>query len=222
MNSPFSFVGGGSGLPNPNTYQYDLQEANLNLTATTVPTASNANKGAILTQDSLEVPLEIQFGINNDRANSSRPTLAPLFRLRDVEDKEKTDLSFQLYQELRGSLSPLLQSSLLKDEAKPSFDDRDPDLVVLDAALHFQANLLAVAQMLKAEAVKEEKTTVFSSDSVQFASHVKQGIISYSQTNVKKLDGYLKTIGSNDPSYDLFLRISNQMKEGINLLKTVS
>ncbi|MBA2369895.1 MAG: hypothetical protein H0V82_12890, partial [Candidatus Protochlamydia sp.] len=65
--------------------------------------------GVILSKDSIEIPIEVAFGINNDKANSSRPTLLPLFRTRYVEDRTTEDLTFTFYMERLSSLPLELQ-----------------------------------------------------------------------------------------------------------------
>jgi hypothetical protein len=218
MNVPPVFVGGGgSGPTSPDPLDFNSQDSNSQRTNTTVPQGSGANSGVILTQNSLDVPLEVQFSINNDRANPSRPSLAVLFRSLNTDDSQTEELTALLYQDLRSALSPQLQTRLTTDELKSSFEDRDPDMIALDVALHFQANLLAIAQMLKEADLKEDETKVSPLANDNFSKQVNQGIVAYSGLVVNVLDNHLTTIGKNNPSYDLFSHVSNQIKETISL-----
>lgn len=179
---------------------------------------SSTTSGAILTKDSLEVPFEKQISIQSQEAEAGRPFLPPLFRMRFVEDRKGEDLSHEYYQTLRNELSPLLKEKLEKDEAQIALTDRDPDLVALDTSLKFEANLLALADMAAVPSNDEERVLLGAQQYLAVPTLVQQELLTYGSTVLRFLDHYLDSMGRNDPSYEILVNISNQMKEALELL----
>ena len=183
---------------------------------------SPINPGVILTKDSLQVPLEVQFGITDERANSSNPTLMPLIRTRYVEDRTTEDTSLGFYQERRAKLSDGLKQKLdANDEAirTGQFDLIDQDVLALDMSLKFEANLMALANGLSVPSSGHESLLIGAQQYLAMPEAVKSEMISYGSKVVHFLDQHLSQIGSNDPSYDILLNASNQIKEALTLLK---
>ena len=220
-SSPFSFsYGGSSGTP-PESYNYTASETNAERTNTTIPAGSSNNRGVVLTQDSLSVPLEVQFAISNDPTNTSRPTLPVIFRIRDADDGRVANLAAQFYLSFRANLSPILQNRLLNDENELFFEDRDPDLIALDSSLYFEADIAAkIAAHLEAntaEVAEATKTDYIKKDQMKISS-ARQNIISYSQNVLNSVIQHVNKIGANDPSHDIFMHVCNQAQEALNLL----
>lgn len=180
--------------------------------------SQGTSRGANLSKDSLEIPLEKQFNVSSQQIEAGRPSLPPLFRMRFVEDSRGEDLSRDYYQTLRNSLPPILREKLEKDEAQIVPEDRDPDMVALDSSLRFEANLLALADTLSVPSTSDEKVLVGAQQYLALPSLVKQELLAYGTTISHFLDDHLSTIGPNDASYDILFNISNQMKEALNLL----
>ncbi len=181
--------------------------------------SASGEKGAILTKDSLDVPFEAQIGIETEPAEAGRPSLPPLFRTRFVDDRLVEDSSRDYYQELRNNLSPYLKEKLIEDEAQLAFEDRDPDLIALDTSLKFEANLLAMADRLSAPGTGDEKALISAQQFMALPELVQRELSTYGLHAVHFLDGYLEKIGRNDPSYEILLNVSNQMKEALELFK---
>lgn len=183
---------------------------------TKIQQGHSANRGVILTQDGLNVPLETAFGIHDEKSESSRPTLSPLFRTRYVDQPNQGDDGSD-YAELRNSLPPELQELLTEDEKLP-FRDRDPNMIALDNSLQFEANRRGLVKSLANPPIDIKRATADAANFKNLPAEAKHNIAHYSGQIVQGLDNYLQTIGPNDPSYDLLLNASNQMKEGIDLL----
>jgi hypothetical protein len=179
---------------------------------------SQVESGAILSKDSLEIPFEKQFSIQSEEAEAGRPFLPPLFRMRFAEDRQVEDLSRDYYQTLRNNLPPLLKDKLEKDEAQPSLEDRDPDLVALDSSLKFEANLLALADTLSVPSNDHEKVLLGAQQYIALPTLVQQEFLSYGANVLRFFDHYLDSIGPNDASYEILVNVSNQVKEALELL----
>lgn len=179
--------------------------------------ASSAGKGVILTKDSLEVPFVEQTSVHANEAEAGRPSLPPLFRARFVDDRQVEDLSRDYYQALRESLPALLKEKLENDEEK-LFEDRDPNLVALDTSLKFEANLLALADTILIPNADNEKVLLGAQQYLALPEIVQKELLTYGSTVTRFLDHYLSTIGRNDPSYEILVNVSNQIKEALELL----
>jgi hypothetical protein len=189
------------------------------ITDTTLKQGSPVNPGVILTKDGLDVPLEVQFGINDEKINSGRPTLLPLFRTRYVDDRTTEDNTQGYYQELRGQLSPTLQNLLAENELK-SLEERDPDLVALDMSLRFEANWLAISNGLSVPSSSSESALIGAQQFLNMPSMVRSQMLDYGNKVSQFLDTYLATLRRDDPSFDILLNVSNQIKEAILILNT--
>lgn len=221
MNIPTVFTSaGGSGPTSPDNYDLNSNDILQERTNSKVSSSSVANKGVVLTKDSLDVPLEVQFNITNDRTESGRPTLPILVRIRDTDNAAlKDDLALTFYQQFRSQLSPEMQERLLNDE-EFSFQDRDPSYIALDVALRFQANLAAISEMLKQDDLNRDKIEASIASFNHLPVQVNQALNNFNQEVLNHLSIYLHTIGRNDPSYDILASVSNQINEALNLLKT--
>ncbi|WP_068467246.1 hypothetical protein [Candidatus Protochlamydia phocaeensis] len=216
MNTPSVGVGFTSSPNSPDYIDLSSKDQVQETTNNRIPQGAPWNKGVILAKDSLEVPIEIAFGINNDRTEPGKPSLLPLFRTRFVDDHQVEDLSRSYYLELRDNLPTDLQKILSQDEAKPNIEDRDPDLMALDNSLRFEANILALADHLSVPQ-SDEGVLIGAQQFLALPTLVKQELLAYGANVGQFLDRYLAEIGPNDPSYDLLLNVSNQMKEAYQL-----
>ncbi|MCE2983971.1 MAG: hypothetical protein LW832_10470 [Parachlamydia sp.] len=218
MNAPPTGYGFTGSQYSPDYSDPNTPEKSGQMTNTSVKQGNPINPGVILTKDSLEVPLEVQFGINNEQSGASRPSLLPLFRTRYVEDSQTEDLTLTHYQERLNSLPLELQQRLNLDKSKP-LEDRDPDLVALDESLHFESNLLALAAKISISN-EDPNLVIRAQQYLAFPDHVKKELLAYANSVTNFLDDHLASIGPNDPAYDLFLGVSNQLKEAMTLFKT--
>jgi hypothetical protein len=216
MNLPpstgFGFT---SSQSSPDFIDFNSTEKSQRTNNTQLKQGNPVTPGVILSKDSIEIPLEVAFGINNDKTNSSRPTLLPLFRTRYVEDRSTEDLSLIFYQERLSSIPLELQQKLNLEKSKP-LEDRDPDLVALDESLRFEANLLALADGLSVPS--SDEILIRAQAFLALPNMVKHELLTYGLAVTNFLDRYLVSIGPNDPSYDLLLNVSNQLKEATSLL----
>jgi hypothetical protein len=178
----------------------------------------SASKGATLVKDSLEVRYEKMKPLHASEAEAGRPFLPPLFRTRFVEDRQVEDLSQEYYQTLRNGLSDRLKEKLERDEAQTTLSDRDPDLIALDNSLKFEAHLLALADRLAIPSANDEKTQLGVQQLMALPGLVQQELVSYGSTVAHFLDRYLATMSFNDPSYEILLNVSHQIKEALELL----
>lgn len=179
---------------------------------------SAASKGATLVKDSLDVRYEKMMPLHSTEAEAGRPFLPPLFRTRFVEDRQVEDSSQEYYQALRDGLSDRLKEKLEKDEMQSALSDRDPDLVALDNSLKFEAHLLALADRLAIPSANDEKTQLGAQQLMALPEVVQKELVSYGSTVAHFLDHYLATMSFNDPSYEILLNVSNQIKEALELL----
>lgn len=192
----------------PNAKDKSQQMAN-----TKLQQGSNAsiNPGVILTADGLDVPLEVMFNLTNQRSESSRPTLMPIFRSRYVEDGQTVGIdSTNDYQALRDSLSPALRGMLEKDETL-GFEERDPNLIALDHALHFAAMSLAMSRQFGLPPAEMEKALLAAEKFLDQPSTAQQNLVEYTTVLTSYLNQYLQEVGPNEPGYDLWLNALNQI-----------
>lgn len=63
----------------------------------------------------------------------------------------------------------------------------------------------------------DESTLIGAQQYLGLPDLVKQELLNYGLIVTNFLDDHLATIGPNDPSYDLLLNVSNQMKEAMFL-----
>ncbi|CUI15984.1 conserved hypothetical protein [Candidatus Protochlamydia naegleriophila] len=220
MNAPPTGYGFSSSPTSPDYVDLNSTEKSEQLSNTQMKQGAPTNPGVILTTDSLEVPIEVAFGINSDKASSSKPSLLPLFRTRYVEDRQTEDLSLSYYQERLNSLTLEMQQRLNLDKSKP-FEERDPDLIALDNSLKFEAHLMALAGSSSVPgSAPDESTLIGAQQYLGLPDLVKQELLNYGLIVTNFLDDHLTTIGPNDPSYDLLLNVSNQLKEAMQLFRS--
>lgn len=182
--------------------------------------SSTPSSGAILTKDSLEVPFEKQISAHSQEADSGRPSLPPLFRMRFINDHKGEDLSRSYYQALRDELPPLLKEKLSNDEVYRDLADRNPDLVALDASLKFEANWLALTALATVSSNDPVEKLVESQPNLELPIGMQQELIKYGSSVLGLIDHYLDSKGRDDLSYEILFNISNQMKEALDLLKS--
>jgi len=176
------------------------------------------NPGVVLTDDTYKIPLEILFWINNNRTELARPSTATLFRLFNVTGDKAPPFALEQYQRLRESLPEELKGQLLNDE-KLRFIQRDPDLIALDESLSFQAIGLALLDLIAAPALSTERAEAGAITFHAMPDNVKHNLLALTETINAELNTYLNDIGPNDPSFDLLLKASNEMRETFKLLK---
>lgn len=179
---------------------------------TKIQQGHSATRGVILTQDTINVPLETAFGINNERSETSRPTLMPLFRTRYVEMPKLSNFIESDYAVLRNQLPTELREALESNEKLP-FKDQDPDLIALDQSLQFEASRRTLIKILGNPPVDQERALADAVNFIKLPEMVSKNILNYGYTITNCLDRYLGALGPNDPSYDLLLKTSNQIKE---------
>lgn len=201
----------------PDYIELNSKEQQQQLTNSKIQQGSTDKRGVILTKDSLDIPLELAFGINNDRAETSRPTLLPLFRTRFVADREAEELSQNYYAILRSRLPPELQLKLLEDE-RELFEDRDPDLIALDNSLKFDANVLTLTTQFGVPILEDDMRLIAAQNYLNLPHTVKEELLAYASGVTDYLDQHLAQIGPNDPSYELLLTASNELKNSLWLL----
>lgn len=178
---------------------------------------AGGNKGALLSKDSLDVPLAVYLGSNIEGAEAGHPSLSPLFRTRMGDESEAKDLSHAFYLELRNKLSPYLKEKLSRDEAL-DFEDRDPDLIALDTSLKVDANLMAVAQQLSLKAENNETIQETTQSFAALPHRVQTGLLAYESKVVNQLDDYAAASERNDPSHDILTNTLTHMKEALEYL----
>ena len=179
------------------------------------------NKGVVLAKDSLDVPMEVQFDLTNTRSEQGRPVIPHLFQTRFMEDAPPPETRHDYYTELRGSLSPLLQTKLTQNE-QLDLEEKDPDLAALDASLQFQAAFLERADRLSRPAASNEELQQTTASFLALPNTTRNATREFGQHIQTFLDRHLSSIGPNDPSYDLLSHISSVLKEANQLLSHTS
>jgi hypothetical protein len=149
---------GSSSIPSAHDYmEKNSKDLVQEITNHQIPQGSSWNRGVILNEDGLNVPLESTFGIINEQAGTTRPSLMPLFRIRLINDSTHFELSGDYYEKLRNSLSSEIKDKLETDEKEgkiAGFDNRDPDLIALDNSLKFEAYLLSMLNQFSGEVLE--------------------------------------------------------------------
>lgn len=221
MNTPPVGIGLTS---NPNSPEYrELNSQEQLQVMTNQSQGTHSNRGAILAKDSLNVPLEFAFRIANENAQPDRPVLLPLFRARDIADKEQLEEPIRnYYEELRAGLSPPLREKLEQNE-RILLEDRDPNLTALDQGLlrFGSAALEQLIGVMGAPLALDDIRMVGAQSYLESPDRVGEEIVNYATAMNTYLDDYLAQIGPNDPSYDLLLNASTQIRQALNVLKMV-
>lgn len=218
MNIPQGGAGDTSSPTSPYYTELNSQDQRQEVSNRTIQQGSAGNSGAILIEDEREVPLVIAFNITNDRPGSNRPTLLPLFRIRQTETRETEDISQGFYKELLQSLTPELQMRLLKAKQQP-IEDQDPDLVALDLSLRTDAKVLAQLSQIATPLSDDQAELVAAQAYLKLPEAAKQQILDFSHLIETFLARHLIEIGPNDPSYDLLLNTFNQLESALEVLK---
>lgn len=183
-----------------------------------------ASKGALLTQNTLTIPFEVYAGnIANYGKLPARPVLLKLgltFNV-DVERPEGEDPSLALYQKLRAKLPQNLQAKLTYDEQQDPHD-RDPDLVAVDLQLHFVANYLtALSQVATPTQLQMASIQAGQQKWQELGDSLSSNVGSISQEVEQHMQGYLATIGKNNPAYDILTNslglIQDAIKAGLGI-----
>ncbi len=213
----------GSPAPNINTGPGSPDYIDFNNKDTTqewiinrMPTGSG-NKGVVLTKDTLDIPLETQFGIHDERSESSRPTLMPLFRTRYVDTPESQDELTASYQNLVDSLPAPIKEALKNDMSQP-FEERDANWIAFDNSLRFLAGFQNTVAILARPTDTSDQAQIRAQNYLQLPNQVKQRLNSYGTDLVNRLNNYLNQIGPNDPAHDLFSNVSSLIAQTIQHL----
>lgn len=219
MNTP-PIITGNAGPNMPDYISNNAKEVAKESNHNRIPQSSQSlNPGVILTTDSLEVPLEYAFSIADQRSESSRPSLMPLFRTRYVDKALLEDLSIDYYVQLRNALPAHLKEELEADE-QLAVEKRDSNLVALDHSLHFEADVLLFAKKLSSSPLDPDQATLAAQVFHDLPTQTHQALLNHEKQVISYLDRHLESIGPNDPSYDIFLNASNQLKEAWNFLNS--
>lgn len=218
MSNAPSTGAGFSGSPYSPEYMDLNSKDNLQqITSSKLIQGSPWNPGVILAKDSLQVPLETQFGITDEKTNPGKPTLMPLFRTRYVDDHATEDKTQEYYQGLKANLPQNLQDLLNKNETQYA-EDKDPDVIALDMSLRFEANWLAISDGLSVPSSQNESTLIGAQQFLNMPIMVKMQMLDYGTQVSGFLDHYLATTSSNDPGYDTLLNASNLIKDALVIL----
>lgn len=121
MNNPIS------NLPPPNYGSFTPTTS----PSTAIRQGSDSNPGAILTKDSLEVPLEAQVSIHSDSSAAGHPYLAPPTQVRVADESQEDNAAYQYYLDRRAN------STL-----KLSQNETNPSLLALDDGWKFEGNIV--------------------------------------------------------------------------------
>lgn len=211
-------IGTNAGATNPFYNDPGSKDNIQELRNTRIQQGHSQNRGVPLAQDSLDIPIELQFGINNERTESSRPTLMPLNRTRFVQMPPISSSYEQEYIQLRNSLPEDLRTKLEEDE-RLHFSKRDPDLIAFNESLKFEAARRMMIQYLAAPPADLERALASAANYSNMPETILKNILSHSSHVLNKIDDYLNQIGPNDPSYDNYLNASNLAHDAIRILK---
>lgn len=212
-----SISGMGSGPSFPDDAERGIRETSKLQRQSSPTPGAGGHKGALLSKDSLDVPLEVYLSSDIEGAEAGRPSLSPLFRTRMGDENESKDASHAFYLELRNKLPPYLKEKLSRDEAL-DFEDRDPDLIALDTSLKVDANLMAVAQQLSLKAENNETVQETTQSFVALPHRIQARLLDYETMVVNHLDRYAATSERNDPSHTILTNTLTHMKEALEYL----
>lgn len=191
----------------------DADDANEAKTKNTLVQGGNpSSKGVILTQDSLEVPLEIQNPIQNDRYNQTRPTLPPAVQLLLASSKPGEAPNF--YDEVFDKLSDGRQNSIAQNSVL-QLDDQNQELTAFNHVVNMGADLLGASHAISNNAIDsiaDIKTFQELPDKVQ------AGIIGNVGKFITLAEEHLNKIGPNDPAYDQLSAAIGKLKSAGNTL----
>lgn len=180
--------------------------------------STHVSPGVYLSKDSLNVPLEVLFGITNQKTESSRPTLLPVFRSRYVEAGENYGLDSSAdYAAMRDTMLSRLGISL--EEYEEGLANGDLTLIATDQFVQFAAQQKTLAKQLQLPVIDLEGTFNSTEAFKALPESVKQNLIAYVNTLANQLSEYLSFIGPNHPAYDLWLNALNDLDEMKELLE---
>ena len=220
---PPTFIGIPTGPLSPIYDDFSSKDKSQERSNTTLANAPGTSKGVVLTTDTLDVPLESLIKLANERTETSRPTLSPLFRTRYVDSNPPQPMSVEsFYEALRERLptSPINLKSRLEYDESLNFKDRNPDFIALDQSLWFQANVLSTfIERLGRPRDVSGHVKIAAEEFQNLPDQIKNNAVNWSHTILTYLDKHLQNVGPNDPSYDLFLEASNQMRDALNIIK---
>jgi hypothetical protein len=198
-------------------YRKDTDQQVVN---TTMQHGHTQNRGAVLIDDNEKIPLPFLIWINDNRTEISRPVTNVLFRDIHSTGEAKTTSPEEFYEILRNNLPNELKSKL-EDEETLFFTKRDPDLIALNSSLKFAATLLATLENLGAPPFSSERAKAEATNLETMPEEVKTNITSFGNQVNNELENYLKDIGPNHPSFDMFLSAYNQINDALDLLGSI-
>ncbi len=198
-------------------FNHDLEQEQL---AKRSLQGADNGKGAHLTTDSLETPLEVLISVHSQAADSNQPSLVPLARTAFEEESQKTDPSRDYYLQRRESLPPMLKHKLNEDEKQP-LEERDPDLLALDASLHQEAYLVTFANQLTLLKVTPEQLSTHTQQEYALLNLVQQETRAMGVQTLHALERYVDLLGVDAPGREALHQVSNQLKESIAFLSVI-
>lgn len=200
---------------NPNMKDLSQQVVNSTLQQ---GSASHVSPGVVLAKDSLSVPLEVLMGINNQKTESSRPTLLPVFRTRYVEGGQTTNLDSSAdYIELRNTL--LGRLGMTVTDYEQGLSEGNLDLISTDQFLQFAAKQKALAKQFQAPVADMEGMQQTTEAFKTMSDVVKNNILNMTNGTIRQLSEYLRQMGPNLPGHDLWLSALNDLEETKGVLE---
>lgn len=198
-------------------FNHDLEQEQL---LKKTPQGAETGRGANLTADSLETPLEVIMSVHSQETDSNQPSLVPLARTAFEEESQKTDPSRDYYLQRRESLPPMLKHKLNEDEKQP-LGVRDPDLLALDVSLHQEADLVTFANQLALLKVPPEQLSAHTQQEYTLLNLVQQETRALGVQTLQTLERYVGLLGMDESSREALYQVSNQLKESITLLTSI-
>lgn len=183
------------------------------------PQGAESNRGAILTQDSLDVPLEVLMSVHSQETESDHPSLAPLIQTAFADDRPTTNLSRDYYLKRIETLPPLLKQNFQEDKKKP-LEERDPALVALDVSLSEEAQLVTFVSELTASKISEEQTLTTSQQNQALFALIEKESLNVGIQTLQTLDTHLNAFNALHSSDHPLNPVINQLKEALTLLNS--
>ncbi len=178
---------------------------------------SPVQPGVVLAKDGLDVWIN-ESGITNVKGEPARPSLATINKtLITSYPNLPEDKSITHYHNLRSGLPDDLKGQLTDDEEK-TFEERDPNLIAMDANKRLNANWMAMAEGLSVPSSKDEPISTATKAFNAMPETVGNNMLHHGAKIGHHLDHYLSTIRSDTPGFDILLNASNQIKDAGTIL----
>lgn len=176
---------------------------------------SPSQPGVVLSKEASDHIWLVETGITDVKSEQPRPAIATINKTLLTQYPElPDDKSVAYYHELRNRLPGDLKGQLENDEQK-IFEDRDPNLIAMDANKRLNAQWLAMAESLSVPSPQDDSAAKQFNDMPQTVGN---NMIDHGTKISKHLDQYLSSIRSDDPGYDILLNASNQLKDALTIL----